>query len=83
MPELDEIELRLRTKENALNNEKEKDNFTFSNFLPPSHKEKPLIDFKHNLFYEEKEEVQESLIKLRPLEGSRVSFIIKQFFLNL
>lgn len=85
LPELEELRIRTQNsiliksepstliQKNSTNNEN--NNFTFSDFLPPSHKEKPLIDFKHNLFYEEKEEVQEALKKLKPIKGSRVCFI--------
>lgn len=77
LPELDYLESILRSELNSSNSEHK--DFTFSDFLPPSHKDKPLIDFKHNLFYEEKEEVQEALKKLKPLKGSRVCFKIYYF----
>ncbi|KAI1727461.1 set1/Ash2 histone methyltransferase complex subunit ash-2 [Ditylenchus destructor] len=48
--------------------------FTFSDFLPPSFKDLNLIDFKHNLFFEEKEEIAQALKKLKPMPGSRVEY---------
>uniref|UniRef100_A0A915CN41 B30.2/SPRY domain-containing protein n=1 Tax=Ditylenchus dipsaci TaxID=166011 RepID=A0A915CN41_9BILA len=54
--------------------ENDAEGFTFSDLLPPSNKEMNLIDFKHNLFFEEKEEVPQALKKLRPLKGSRIEF---------
>uniref|UniRef100_A0A914ES74 B30.2/SPRY domain-containing protein n=1 Tax=Acrobeloides nanus TaxID=290746 RepID=A0A914ES74_9BILA len=46
----------------------------FSQFLPPSYKELPLVNFKNHFFYEEKEEVTEELKKLNPLKGSKIEF---------
>ncbi|KAI1711928.1 set1/Ash2 histone methyltransferase complex subunit ash-2 [Ditylenchus destructor] len=50
--------------------------FTFSDFLPPSFKDLNLIDFKHNLFFEEKEEIAQALKKLKPMPGSRLEFFL-------
>lgn len=53
------------------------DKKTFSSFLPPSYKDLALIEFKHNLFFEEKEEIEETLKNLAVLKGSRVYFFCK------
>ena len=42
--------------------------------LPPSFKDKPLIKFKSHLYYEEKDELQENLKKLKTLTGSKITF---------
>lgn len=56
------------------------DNKTFSDFLPLSYKNLPLIEFKHNLFFEEKEEIGEALKNLTVLKGSKVKNLINFFF---
>ncbi|VDK43076.1 unnamed protein product [Anisakis simplex] len=45
-----------------------------TSYLPPSHKDLPLINFKHNYFYEEKEDQQEAVKNLHPLSGSYIKF---------
>ncbi|KHN89191.1 Set1/Ash2 histone methyltransferase complex subunit ASH2, partial [Toxocara canis] len=47
-----------------------------TSYLPPSHKDLPLINFKHHYFYEEKDDVQEATKNLRPLVGSYIRFFL-------
>lgn len=47
-----------------------------SSYLPPSHKDLPLINFKHNYFYEERDEVQAALKSLKPAPGSYIEFFL-------
>ncbi|KAJ1521644.1 hypothetical protein ONE63_003290 [Megalurothrips usitatus] len=44
------------------------------NYMPPVYKDKPLVKFKSHLYYEEKDQVQETLKNLKPLSGSKVVF---------
>ncbi|VDN31587.1 unnamed protein product [Gongylonema pulchrum] len=44
-----------------------------TSYLPQSYKNLPLINFKHNYFYEEKDELQDVLKSLKPAPGSWVS----------
>ncbi|EJD74208.1 SPRY domain-containing protein [Loa loa] len=43
-------------------------------YLPPSYKNLPLINFKHNYFYEEKDDVSAALKSLKPAPGSWIEF---------
>ncbi|KAL6736077.1 hypothetical protein Aduo_006467 [Ancylostoma duodenale] len=43
-------------------------------WLPSSYKDLPLINFKHNYFYESHDEVADVLKSLEPLHGSRIEF---------
>ncbi|RCN32548.1 metallo-beta-lactamase domain protein [Ancylostoma caninum] len=43
-------------------------------WLPSSYKDLPLINFKHNYFYESHDEVADVLKSLEPLQGSRIEF---------
>ncbi|KAJ1371970.1 hypothetical protein KIN20_034018 [Parelaphostrongylus tenuis] len=43
-------------------------------YLPPSYKDLPLINFKHNYFYESHDEVSDVLKSLETLKGSRIEF---------
>ncbi|KJH47899.1 hydroxyacylglutathione hydrolase [Dictyocaulus viviparus] len=43
-------------------------------YLPPSYKDLPLINFKHNYFYESHDEVSDVLKSLEPLKGSKIEF---------
>lgn len=43
-----------------------------SSYLFPSHKDLPLINFKHNYFYEEKDEIQNLIKDLKVASGSYV-----------
>ncbi|VDP09669.1 unnamed protein product [Heligmosomoides polygyrus] len=43
-------------------------------YLPPSYKDLPLINFKHNYFYESHDDVAEVMKSLEPLKGSRIEF---------
>lgn len=43
-------------------------------FLPPSRKEIPLINFKHNYFFEVQDDVAKEASKLSPLPGSKIEF---------
>ncbi|WKX94959.1 hypothetical protein Q1695_011870 [Nippostrongylus brasiliensis] len=45
-----------------------------NDYLPPSYKDLPLINFKHNYFYESHDEVADVLKTLEPLRGSRIEF---------
>uniref|UniRef100_A0A915BW96 B30.2/SPRY domain-containing protein n=1 Tax=Parascaris univalens TaxID=6257 RepID=A0A915BW96_PARUN len=45
-----------------------------TSYLPPSHKDLPLINFKHHYFYEEKDDVQAAIRTLQPLAGSSIRF---------
>nr|CDJ88057.1 SPla RYanodine receptor SPRY and Beta-lactamase domain containing protein [Haemonchus contortus] len=45
-----------------------------SQYLPPSNKDLPLINFKHNYFYESHDEVADVVKALEPLKESRIEF---------
>ncbi|MFH4977489.1 hypothetical protein AB6A40_004198 [Gnathostoma spinigerum] len=45
-----------------------------SSYLPPSRKDLPLINFKHHYFYEEKDEVEETMRNLKPIKGSYIEY---------
>ncbi|KAK6060363.1 hydroxyacylglutathione hydrolase cytoplasmic domain protein [Cooperia oncophora] len=45
-----------------------------SQYLPPSNKDLPLINFKHNYFYESHDEVADVVKSLEPLKESRIEF---------
>ncbi|VDD91755.1 unnamed protein product [Enterobius vermicularis] len=45
-----------------------------SSYLPCSHKDLPLIHYKHNYFYEEKDDAREAAKNLMPLPGSYIEF---------
>lgn len=42
--------------------------------LPPTYKDKPLVKFRSHLYYEDKDDVAESLKNLKPVPGSKVIF---------
>ncbi|KAL6424203.1 hypothetical protein ACFW04_009807 [Cataglyphis niger] len=42
--------------------------------IPNTYKDRPLVKFKSHLYYEEKDQVQEALKALRPLEGSKIIY---------
>ncbi|XP_018314411.1 set1/Ash2 histone methyltransferase complex subunit ASH2 isoform X1 [Mycetomoellerius zeteki] len=42
--------------------------------IPNTYKDRPLVKFKSHLYYEEKDQVQETLKALRPLEGSKIIY---------
>lgn len=44
------------------------------NYMPPVYKDKPLVKFKSHLYYEDKDQVQETMKNLKPLPGSKVIF---------
>lgn len=52
-----------------------------TSYLPPSHKDLPLINFKHHYFYEEKDDVQAATKTLQPLAGSSVSFFLFHYII--
>ncbi|KAH7698802.1 SPRY domain-containing protein, partial [Aphelenchoides avenae] len=54
--------------------EHDAEQFTFSDFLPPSCKDMTLVKFKNNYFYEEIEDVQKAARLAKPLHGSRIEF---------
>lgn len=41
-------------------------------FLPPTHKDRPLVKFKNYLYFEEKDEPAKVIKTLRPLKGSKM-----------
>lgn len=41
---------------------------------PTTYKDRPLVKFKSHLYYEDKDNIQESLSKLKPLTGSKIYF---------
>ncbi|XP_045534808.1 set1/Ash2 histone methyltransferase complex subunit ASH2 isoform X1 [Papilio machaon] len=41
---------------------------------PNTYKDRPLVKFKSHLYYEDKDNIQESLNNLKPLSGSRILF---------
>ncbi|XP_041970329.1 set1/Ash2 histone methyltransferase complex subunit ASH2 isoform X2 [Aricia agestis] len=43
-------------------------------YTPNTYKDRPLVKFKSHLYYEDKDNIQESLSKLKALEGSRILF---------
>ncbi|RWS27631.1 set1/Ash2 histone methyltransferase complex subunit ASH2-like isoform X1 [Leptotrombidium deliense] len=44
------------------------------NYLPPTHKDRPLIKFKNYLYFEEKDDIQKTTKSLRELCGSSMIF---------
>nr|CAG4643104.1 EOG090X03NS [Ilyocryptus agilis] len=44
------------------------------NYIPSTYKDKPLVKFKSHLYYEDRDELQEALRNLKPLEGSKIYF---------
>ncbi|KAF5276970.1 hypothetical protein FQR65_LT16110 [Abscondita terminalis] len=42
--------------------------------IPNTYKDRPLVKFKSHLYYEDKDNVAESLKSLKPLEGSKIVF---------
>ncbi|RWS12432.1 set1/Ash2 histone methyltransferase complex subunit ASH2-like protein [Dinothrombium tinctorium] len=44
------------------------------NYLPSTHKDRPLIKFKNYLYFEEKDDVQKAIKQLQELEGSSMVF---------
>lgn len=42
--------------------------------FPPTYKDKPLVKFRSHLYYEDKDDVPESLKNLKPLSGSKITF---------
>ncbi|XP_046657313.1 set1/Ash2 histone methyltransferase complex subunit ASH2-like [Daphnia pulicaria] len=44
------------------------------NYIPPTYKDKPLVKFKSHLYYEDRDEMQEELRKLKPLKGAKIDF---------
>lgn len=44
------------------------------NYMPSVYKDKPLVKFKSHLYYEEKDQVQDTLKNLKPLPGSKIIF---------
>ncbi|XP_037978109.2 set1/Ash2 histone methyltransferase complex subunit ASH2 isoform X1 [Plutella xylostella] len=43
-------------------------------YLPNTYKDRPLVKFKSHLYYEDKDNIQESLNNLKPLPGSKIYF---------
>ncbi|CAK1546248.1 unnamed protein product [Leptosia nina] len=43
-------------------------------YTPNTYKDRPLVKFKSHLYYEDKDNIQESLNNLKPLTGSRILF---------
>lgn len=44
------------------------------NYLPPTHKDRPLVKFKNYLYFEEKDDIPMIIKQLRPLKGSKIVF---------
>nr|XP_018914030.1 PREDICTED: set1/Ash2 histone methyltransferase complex subunit ASH2 isoform X3 [Bemisia tabaci] len=45
-----------------------------TSYLPPTYKDRPLVKFRSHLYYEEKDQVAETLKQLHPLQGSKIVF---------
>nr|CAG4640739.1 EOG090X03NS [Eulimnadia texana] len=44
------------------------------NYIPPTYKDKPLVKFKSYLYYEDRDDVQDAIKNLKPLEESKIHF---------
>jgi len=42
--------------------------------IPPTYKDKPLVKFRSHLYYEDKDDLQQSIKDLKPLEASKITF---------
>ncbi|XP_026321754.1 set1/Ash2 histone methyltransferase complex subunit ASH2 isoform X2 [Hyposmocoma kahamanoa] len=47
---------------------------TNTKYTPSTYKDRPLVKFKSHLYYEDKDNIQESLNNLKPLPGSKIYF---------
>lgn len=49
-------------------------NHPVADYLPPSYKDLPLVKFKGNLYYEERDQAAEAEKQLKPLPGAHIEF---------